>query len=306
MTVSDLENWQRLKPWLDRLLDLPAADRKAFLANLPGDTTLRDDLARLLEAAPSTESADPLARHLEPAELAMSLAAHVEEGDRAGEIVGRYRISRVLGVGGMGTVYVAERQEGDFSQEVALKIFKGSWLNPDVRMRFERERQILATLRHPNIASLLDGGNTADGAPYYSMELVEGTNLAEYCRLHVHSIEGRIELLLKVASALAYAHQQLIVHRDIKPSNILVSTDGHVKLLDFGIAKLVSDVEGITMTRADVGPMTPEYAAPEQFRGEAITVATDVYQFGTLCYHVLTGHLPFAAIRKTVMRGRAP
>jgi len=297
MTANAIERWRKLKPLLDRLLDLPADEREGFLAGLAGENAaLRGDLERMLDAAGVAQGQDLFERYFAPSAFAQALGGQLDPFDeRIGQALGRYRVGRPLGSGGMGAVYVAEREEGGFIQKVAIKIFKGSWLNADMRARFERERQILATLRHPHIASLLDGGDTPDGLPYYCMELVEGVNIAEHFRANVQSIEERIRLLLDVAGALAYAHQHLIVHRDIKPSNILVSADGDAKLVDFGIAKPIGPDDVTTMTHAAIGPMTPEYAAPEQFRGEAITVATDIFQFGTLCYQLLTGHLPYDA-----------
>ena len=300
MSVREVgpKRWQRLKPLLDRALDLAGAERTRFLAELSDeDADLRSDLERLIASKPPTEGdVDSLAAALAPAALTAALGEHEGgEDPRINQVLGHYRLVRVLGIGGMGTVYVAERHDGDFVQQVALKIVEGAGINSAVRARFERERQILAPLRHPNIASLFDGGVTPDGSPYYTMELVEGENIADYCREHVHTVEERIGLLIQVATALAYAHQHLVVHRDIKPSNILVTADEHVKLLDFGIAKPVDDTAEAAMTQTGIGPMTREYAAPEQFRGGAITVATDVFQFGTLCYRILSGGLPYRA-----------
>jgi len=290
--------WQRLKPLLDRALDLAGAERTRFLAELSDeDADLRSDLERLIASKPPTEGdVDSLAAALAPAALTAALGEHEgAEDPRINQVLGHYRLLRVLGEGGMGTVYVAERHDGDFVQKVALKIVEGAGINSAVRARFERERQILASLRHPNIASLFDGGVTPEGLPYYTMEWVQGTDLAEYCREYLPTIEERVCLLIKVATALAYAHLHLVVHRDIKPSNILVTAEGDPKLLDFGIAKLMGEAAGATMTQGTAGPMTREYAAPEQFRGSEITVATDVFQFGTLCYRILSGNWPYGA-----------
>ena len=287
-------HWQRVRPLLEQALTLPEDERAAFLLGLDGDAApLRDELERLLAAA-ATSGADPLSRVLAPASLAR-LAEHADEDERIGHVLGPYRLLRVLGRGGMSTVYVAERSDGAFVQQVALKIVEGARPNTSARARFERERQILATLRHPGIASLFDGGETADGLPYYTMELVEGSTITEYCRTQLPGVRARVRLLLDVAAALAHAHRHLIVHRDIKPGNILVTAQGHVKLLDFGIAKPLDTEHAGLVTQATLGPMTREYAAPEQFRGGEITVATDVFQFGTLCYRILTGQLPYRA-----------
>ncbi|MEO7430732.1 MAG: serine/threonine-protein kinase, partial [Dokdonella sp.] len=211
---------------------------------------------------------------------------------RVGESIGAFRLLRLIGTGGMGAVYLAERKVDNFVHRVALKIVRGEGVSAAARERFERERQILANLVHPNIGILFEGGQTDDGQPYYTMEYVDGVAITDYCRDHALDVDQRIRLLIDVASALSHAHQNLIVHRDIKPSNILVTTEGRAKLLDFGIAKRVGGSEE-SATHGAFGPMTPEYAAPEQFRNAPITVATDVYQFGVLCFRVLTGSRPY-------------
>ena len=211
---------------------------------------------------------------------------------RIGQHIGSYKLTKLLGVGGMGAVYLAARESKGFHQEVALKLLGQSVADDTSRTRFEMERNILAQLNHPHIAQLLDGGESDEGLLYFTIELVNGIPISEYCTKNGLPITERLRLLLQVASAIAYAHRHLVVHRDIKSSNILV-LDGQSKLLDFGIAKMVGQYSGPALTRAEVGPMTPEYAAPEQFRGGSITVATDVYQFGVLCYKVLTERFPF-------------
>ena len=211
---------------------------------------------------------------------------------RLGTQVGAYRLLRRLGVGGMGTVYLGERETGGFAQHVAIKIVHARSELDSVRERFEAEREILAGLRHPNIATLLGGGTTGDGLPYYVMEWIDGSVLTEHCERARLDTQARVRVLLAIAQALAHAHRHLVVHRDIKPSNILVAQDGTPKLLDFGIAKRLDDPG---LTRAEAGPMTLEFAAPEQFRGERVTVATDVYQWGVLAFLLLTGRLPYDA-----------
>ena len=182
-----------------------------------------------------------------------------------------------------------------FSQTVALKLIQGTLVSGAVRERFDRERRILAGLHHPCIAQMLDGGNTQEGQPYFTMEYVDGLPVTTYCERHGLDLGQRLDLVLRVASALAYAHQNLVIHRDVKPSNVMVSGEGEVKLLDFGISKLINETAGETLTRHHMAPMTPEYAAPEQFRRGAITVATDVYQLGVLMYRLITGGLPYQA-----------
>jgi serine/threonine-protein kinase len=290
------ETWGRLRPLLDQALDLPRDAHAQFLAGLSGgDAELRDDLARLLAEHARTS---PLLENA-AADMAMPLlkSSLTDEGaDQLGRRFGTYRVTRLLGIGGMGVVYLAERADGKFSQQVALKVVQ-TGVGASAHERFERERQILARLVHPNIAPLYDGGELADGQAFYTMEYVDGAPITLYCVEAGCDIDARVRLLRDVAATLAYAHRNLVVHRDIKPSNILVTDAGRVKLLDFGIAKLIgADTTGKTPTlTAQAGPMTPDYAAPEQFRNEPITVATDVYQFGVLCFRVFTGAAPYRA-----------
>jgi len=294
----DPQRWQRLRPLFDRALDLSGIERADFLAGLDGtDAELHGDLVGLLqEHARNEDSPSLLVAQVALPLLAGELANESGvDGERVGQAVGVFRLQRLIGSGGMGAVYLAERTSGDFQQEVAIKVIRHAVASAVARERFERERQILAGLVHPNIARLLDGGQTADGQPYYTMEFVPGVPITDYCRHHKLGVENRVRLLLEVAAALAYAHQRLVVHRDIKPSNILVKLDGHVMLLDFGIAKLVGEAAQESVTLAAAGPMTPEYAAPEQFRNAEITLVTDVYQLGALCYRVLTDRLPYTA-----------
>jgi eukaryotic-like serine/threonine-protein kinase len=213
---------------------------------------------------------------------------HWTEVDRR---IGPYRVVRELARGGMGVVYLAERADGQFEQRVALKLVKRGMDSDEIHRRFLAERQILARLDHPHIARLLDGGVSAEGQPYFAIEYVEGTTLLAHCEVHRLGLEERLRLFLDVCDAVRYAHQNLVVHRDLKPSNILVTADGRVKLLDFGIAKLQTqepDAEtGLTAT--DFRVMTPDYAAPEQVRGEAVTTATDVYALGAVLYELVSG-----------------
>ncbi len=216
--------------------------------------------------------------------------------DPSGQRFGAYQILREIGRGGMGRVYLAARADDQFKKRVALKILRSDFSDPEVLARFRHERQILATLSHPNIATLLDGGAGPSGEPYLVMEFIEGMPLDRYCDTHNLSITDRIVLFQKLCSAVQYIHQNLIVHRDLKPSNILVTSDGVLKLLDFGIAKLLKPELMATMvdaTGADRRIMTPAYASPEQVRGEPITTASDVYSLGVILYEILTGRRPY-------------
>ena len=215
------------------------------------------------------------------------------EGDR----IGPYRVLRTLGVGGMGEVYLAERADAEFDQQVAIKVVFGGSLTRGVHSRIKIERQILAQLDHPNIAHLMDGGSLPDGTAYIVMEYVDGMPIDAYCDSNRLDIVARLKLFQTVCAAVHYAHQNLIVHRDLKPSNILVTADGVPKLLDFGIAKLLDERQAghhtLAVTQADLRLMTPDHASPEQVRGQAITTSSDVYVLGVLLYKLLTGTGPF-------------
>ena len=292
MTADHVSGWARIEPILDAALDLAPGDRPAFLARVCGpDAGLRARVERMLAAGEDPESplerslagaAGPLMADLEPERPAASL------GDR----IGPWRLVAELGRGGMGEVYRAERADGLFAQTAALKLVRrGRDHDPLLVRRFLAERRILATLAHPNIARLFDGGVTPAGLPWFAMEFVPGRALDRYCEdLHL-DVGARLRLMEQVLDAVAYAHRRLVVHRDLKPGNILVGDDGQVKLLDFGIAKLLDDEDspdpGITLAYGRV--MTPEYAAPEQVKGEPVTTATDIYSLGTVLYQLITG-----------------
>jgi serine/threonine-protein kinase len=309
-------DWHRRDRLLEEALAQPPAGRAAFLDHAcAGDATLRESLHRLLAAAESEDG------FLEApaAEVAGGLVAEWagEHGDGAapgtpleGRRVGAYRLLDRLGEGGMGTVYLAERADGQFEHRVALKLVRAGLASDDLRRRFRRERQILARLSHPHIARLLDGGVTGgpggEELPYLVMELVEGEPLTAYAERHRLPVEARLGLFAQVCEAVAYAHRMLVVHRDLKPSNVLVTEDEaghpHVKLLDFGIARLLGDDDGgagEAGTRTLLPALTPEYAAPEQVRGEPVTTATDVYSLGVVLYELLTGQRPYAFTRHT-------
>ena len=216
--------------------------------------------------------------------------------DLSGIPVGPYRLIREIGSGGMGTVFLAVRNDDAFQRRVAIKVLRRGMDTDAIVRRFRHERQILASLQHPYIAGLLDGGSTSDGLPYFAMEYVQGQNISDFCEARKLDTTARLELFRKVCAAVQYAHQNLIIHRDIKPANVLVTSDGTPKLLDFGIAKLLNpEVGGQTLapTAAGLQLMTPDYASPEQVRGETVTTATDVYSLGVLLYELLTGRRPY-------------
>ena len=290
------DRWRRLAPLLDEALDLPAEGRAAYLARVCGDdAALRTDLEALLAADSAAEDFLEGSAGSYFGALATPVAdpASNEPGLAAGTRVGPYRIVREIARGGMGAVYLAERGDAQFEQRVALKLVRPGMDSAEVHRRFLAERQILARLGHPNIARLLDGGLSDDGRPWFAMEYVEGHSFVAWCDARRLGLPERLALFERVGDAVRYAHQNLVVHRDLKPSNILVTESGEVKLLDFGIAKVLGeggDPSGETpATRTQLRVLTPEYAAPEQVRGEPVTTATDVYALGAVLYELLTG-----------------
>jgi eukaryotic-like serine/threonine-protein kinase len=283
----DDQRWKRLQQLFHDALDLPPAEREAFLADAESDPALRAEVLTLLaaDAEPGTLGPLPAGRIAGPSEPDDAWEAPSMEGRR----IGPYHVLRRLGQGGMGAVYLAERE--DVSSQVALKLVRGALGAPELVQRFLQERRLLARLAHPRIARLLDAGIAEDETPYFAMEYVAGSPITEHCRAHALPAEARLRLFRDVCDAVGYAHSNLIVHRDIKPSNVLVTGDGEVKLLDFGIAKLVGE-DDAGLTRTGMRVMSPAYAAPEQLAGEPVTTATDVYALGVLLHEILTGARP--------------
>jgi serine/threonine protein kinase len=289
------ERWQRIEEIFRTAIEGPADDRDAYLTRACGaDEELRREVLSLLDRdTPEDFIQAPIAN----AARAFTASSKV---DLTGDRIGPYRATRLIGRGGMGDVYEAERDDEQFRQQVAIKIIRRGMDTDFVRERFMRERQILASLDHPYIARLFDGGETEDGRPYFVMEFVDGEPITDYCRRHELSLVEKLKLFRDVCSAVQNAHQNLVVHRDLKPSNIMVtaSSDGRggaPKLLDFGIAKLLAPDpgEGMTRTETALRMMTPDYASPEQARGGVITTATDVYSLGVVLYELLTMRRPY-------------
>jgi serine/threonine-protein kinase len=287
--------WTRIEQVLDLVLERDPSEWSAVLDETCGtDPELRRAVEDLLSRA--TEAREYL--ESPPALTAAALVAQAQSrhDDQAGRRIGAYRIVRQIGRGGMSRVFLAERADGQFEQRVALKLLRPGMDNEIDRERFRSERQILASLEHPHVARLLDGGVTEDGSPYLVLEYVDGQPIDAHCEARQLPPRARLELFLAVIDATQYAHRNLIVHRDLKPSNILVADDGAVKLLDFGLAKLlepVRETEDALTTRTGHRWMTPEYAAPEQIRGEPVSTLTDVYQLGAVLYELVTGQPPF-------------
>jgi serine/threonine protein kinase/Flp pilus assembly protein TadD len=285
--------WARVEQLFDEVADMTPPDRAAYLAQACGDDK---ELGTYIEALARSDTADDgfIQQSIRGAvETAMPEPPSIT--DVVGERIGPYRVVRVIGSGGMGVVYLAERADEQFRQQVAIKVVRQRLIYPEIVERLLSERQILANLHHPNIARLLDGGTTADGTPYLVMEYIDGLPIDDYCDGRRLNINERLTLFRTICSAVHYAHQNLIVHRDIKPTNILVTEDGVPKLLDFGIAKLLgaggAAVDGLTRDGAVM--MTPENATPEQVLNGSITTATDTYALGVLLYRLLTGHAPY-------------
>ncbi len=281
---------ERLEELLAEALGRRPEKRAAYLDEAcAGDPELRQELDELLELNDdAAEFFDQLS-----GEIAGAAPLEIESAAGAQIRIGPYRTIAAIGRGGMGAVYRAERVDGEFDQEVALKLLHRDMDTPELRARFLAERQLLAGLVHPNIARLLDGGVTEEGRPYFVMELVEGRPITQYCVENRLSVDKILRLFLDVVDAVSYLHRNLVVHRDLKPSNIFVDGNGQVKLLDFGIAKVLADVPDAGMlTRTGQQLMTPEYAAPEQLLGKPVTTATDVYALGAVLYELLTGFRP--------------
>lgn len=289
---QDRLRWQRARAIFDELMELPAVQRESrLLAACGEDAALLAELRTLLSADAALEGADDT--------LALGRAApdlleeFGEDAERAsasawvGTRLGAWQLQRQIGRGGMGAVWLASRADGNYQGQVAIKLMHASIDGEEFVRRFKAERQILAGFDHPNIARLVDAGSDADGRPFLALEYVDGQPITRYCDDRSLSVEQRLRIFLEVCAAVAHAHQRLVVHRDLKPSNILVTAEGRVRLLDFGIAKLISADEATTRTGSQT--FTPAYAAPEQIRGALITTGVDVHALGLLLHELLTG-----------------
>jgi hypothetical protein len=295
----DATRWQRLSALLDEALDLPSDARAPWLAALTDsgaiDAPLAEQLARMLAAEPASPGAfDALLQQA----LQHQDAPLDESPDLAGRRMGAWALLRKIGEGGMGQVWLARRADGLYEQEVVVKLLRGDLQQASLSERFARERAVLARLHHPGIAKLLDAGVEA-GLPFLVLEYVMGSTLTEHAQAECPTVAARVTLLIRVAQAVAHAHAQLVVHRDLKPSNIMVSLEGHPKVLDFGIAGLLDDEAPGQLTRLAGRGLTLGYAAPEQLSGEPIGVAADVFALGVLLFELLSGRLPFVAEGKS-------
>jgi len=302
----DSKDWAEFSQVLDRMLDLPAEEREAWAQGLSGgDALWKPRLLHLLRAARSSRATgwfDTLPRFTDlggadlPEWPGDDLGAAKESSE-----VGPYRLVRLLGRGGMGSVWYAERSDGLVRRGIALKLPQGLHGDDVMAARFAREREIVASLAHPHIAPLYDAGIAADGQPYLALEYVEGKPLDDYCDLHRLDVRARIELFRQVLDAVQYAHSRLVIHRDLKPSNILVTQGGQVRLLDFGVAKLLGTEAGdmTELTRVGGAAMTLSYASPEQVAGEPVATTADIYSLGVVLFELLVGSRPYRVPRDT-------
>lgn len=281
------QRWQQIEDIFAATLERPMAVRRAYLASVcAGDASLRLELEQLLDAHEGSGILDsaPLKR-----EAASASAPALGASLACGAVLGSWQIGELIGSGGMGEVYAVIRADAAFVQRAALKLLRFEAITQ--LDRFHAERTILARLEHPGIARLLDGGTAEDGRPYTVMEFVEGSSLSQYCRAHIATLSQRLALFVQVCDAVAFAHSNLVIHRDLKPDNIFVDRQGQVKLLDFGIAKLLEDTAA-AKAHTTSAPFTPDYAAPEQINGQPITTATDIYALGVVLFELLTDERP--------------
>lgn len=276
--------WQKIKELFNQAVELDENEYELFLHKQTEiESEILNEVQKLLEAEKQNNFAQPIAN-------LSQLWQEDQIEDYIGKEIGGYKIVKEIGRGGMGIVFEAIRQKDDFSQTVALKLLKRGMDSDAMLRRFIHERQILASLEHPNIARLLDGGRSDEGTPFFALELVKGQPIDEYCSEKNLTLQQRLRLFVQVCSAVSFAHSRLIVHRDLKPSNILVTTEGTVKLLDFGIAKIISSEENLPMqTVTSLGMMTPKYASPEQISGQIVSTSSDIYSLGLILYELLTG-----------------
>jgi eukaryotic-like serine/threonine-protein kinase len=297
----EAERWQRIEEVFQGALDCGAEQRGAFLASAcGGDPQLRSEVESLLTAYAASGATESAAF-----QEASRILEHRSTQAVAGTTIGPYRVIRELGHGGMGTVFLAARADKTFEKLVAIKVIRPGLDTDQILQRFRSERQILATLDHPNITRLLDGGTTEDGLPYFVMEFIEGEPIDQYCDARKFGVNERLGIFQGVCAAVSYAHQHLVIHRDIKPDNVLVTKEGVPRLLDFGIAKLLTPGTSTAETLTTLRPLTPEFASPEQIRGEPITTGSDVYALGVLLYRLLSGSSPYGSANSQTELERA-
>ena len=291
--------WKETKEFLHEALRLPSSERDDYLLNSVHDTSIREEVRKILSHESEIEDFMSLPINEFSKDFFQNDASVYPSASLIGQKVGNYKIVREIGGGGMGTVYLARRADGKFEQTVAIKLLRREFNNERVRRYFSREKEIQASLNHPNITRLLDSGTTDDGLPFLVMEYVEGIPVDKFCLSADLLLVERLKLFNKICDAVAAAHRSLIVHRDLKPSNILIDELGEPKLLDFGISKILASDVGNDDAGTMLGAMTPEYASPEQIMGEPLTTATDIYSLGVILFKILTGTGPYSLESRT-------
>ena len=289
-------NWDQIEQIIDQALDLPEEERKEFIdTHCEGKPKLKGEVTQLLESIFDSEgwleNPEDYKRNVYE-EISDNVQLLSTQSSLIGTQVGSYLIEEQIGEGGMGTVYLAKHASEEIEHQVAIKIIQTGKATEENIRRFKKEQQILAGLHHPSIARLYDVGTTEDGFPYIIMEYVNGTPVDSYCKKHNCSIDQKLNIFINILEAVRYAHENLVIHRDLKPGNIFIDNSGNVKILDFGISKLIKDNEDQSLTKTGVRLLTPHYAAPEQVRQENITTATDLYALGVIFYRLLSGAPP--------------
>ncbi|MDZ7807279.1 MAG: protein kinase [Gracilimonas sp.] len=290
-------NWQQIETILDQALDLPKGQRQKFIeTECKGKPELKGEVTQLLESIFDSEgwleNLEDYKRDMYD-ELADGIKLLSSDKSPIGTKVGSYRIEKKIGEGGMGSVYLAKHSSSDIEHNVAIKIIRSEKATSENIRRFKHEQKILAGLHHPGIARMYDAGTTGDGYPYLIMEYVNGISITDYCNQSDCTLEQKLNLFIDVLQALRHAHENLVIHRDLKPSNILVDESGNIKILDFGISKLLVDDEDSSLTKTGARLLTPRYAAPEQILQENITTATDLYSLGIVFYQLISGQYPY-------------
>ncbi|TVZ40325.1 serine/threonine-protein kinase [Alteromonadaceae bacterium 2753L.S.0a.02] len=305
MSVISKTSWLSAQDLLDQVFDLPEEEQNTYIENAcAGNPKMKQTILELLDAEKRSPSLlnEPVNHFLNAFHATQAQEHNCKLGFDAGPTtIGAFELKEELGRGGMGVVYRGERVQGDFEQTVAIKLLYNNGCNRALSERFKREQQMLASLDHPNVAKLFDGGITEDGHAYLIMEFVDGLAIDAYCDKWQLGLEARLRLIQQVAAAVDFAHRHFIVHRDLKPSNILVKHDGSIKLLDFGIAKLIDESPQMELTQGFGIPMTPEYAAPEQLLNQPVSIASDVYQLGLVSYLIVTGKSAHSNARHSIV-----
>ncbi|HPI95241.1 MAG TPA: serine/threonine-protein kinase [Gammaproteobacteria bacterium] len=286
------ESFEKVKLWFTKLVNHNSVEQTKEINNLLKQGVLNQSQSELLRQMLNADSEPDLTENIQSVSNKITIDESIEDSDLLEKQINQYRVIKVLGLGGMGQVYLAERNDGMFEQKVALKLPNHNF-NEEMKLRFENERQILAQLTHNNIARLLDGGTTKEGRPYLAMEYIEGQTIDKYCVKNIPDLNARIELIIQTCKAVTFAHQNLILHRDLKPANILVTDDGTVKLLDFGIAKLFDPEDEIRANQTATQIMTRNYASPEQIQGKPVSTHSDLFSLAIIAYELITGFHPY-------------